>query len=184
MSYGNTLMTTLVPAPHTFGQIAVFSWGMLGAMVVVGEAIARLGRFSHETLKARDLGAWEIGFFVSFLAFILYTEGYRGFQKRFSPRTVARAVHLAHHPRPVYVLLAPLYCMALIGAPPRRLLASWLLIAGIVVIVLLVRLLPPLYRALVDVGVASALVWGLVSMVVYSVLALRGRPMPVPADAS
>jgi hypothetical protein len=171
-----------VPAPRTFAQVAIFAWGVLGSIVVVGEAAARLLRFAYDTLKGRDLGAGEITFAVVFLAFILYAEGYRGFQQRFSPRTVARAVHLAHHPRALPVLLAPVYCMALFGTTRRRLIASWILIAGIVALVILVRYLPPVHRALVDAGVGCALTWGLVSMGVYSVLALRGRPMPVPAD--
>jgi hypothetical protein len=174
----------LVPAPHTPAQLLIFAWGVLGTIAVVGEAALRLLRFAYETLKTRDLGAQELAFLGGFLVFILYTEGYRGFQKRFSPRTVARAVHLAHHPRPLSVVLAPIYCMALFGAPRRRLVASWVLVAGIVGLILLVRLLPPLHRALVDLGVGCALVWGLTSMVVYSVLALRGRPMPVPAEAA
>lgn len=170
------------PAPHTFAQVAIFAWGVVGVILVVGEAAARLLRFAITTLKQRDLGPWEAAFFVGFLAFILYAEGYRGFQKRFSPRTVARAVHLAKNPRPLAVVLAPLYCMALFGTTRRRLVASWLLVAGIVSVVLLVRGLPPVYRALVDAGVGCALVWGMTSMGVYSVLALRGKAMPVAAD--
>jgi hypothetical protein len=170
------------PAPHTFKQIFVFAWGVLGVIVVVGEAAARLLRFAYETLAKQQLGTTEWAFFAAFLAFILYTEGYRGFQKRFSPRTVARAVHLAHNPRLLPVLLAPIYCMALFGATRRRLVASWLLVAGIVTLIILVRYLPSTYRALVDAGVGCALVWGMASIVVYAVLALRGRPMPVAHD--
>lgn len=172
----------LAPAPRTFGQMAIFAWGVLGVIVVVLEPAARLLWFAYETLKGRDLGPWETAFLVVFLVFILYTEAYRGFQKRFSPRTVARAVHLALHPRPLAVALAPLYCMALFGATRRRLVATWILIAGIVSLVILVRHLPPTYRAIVDVGVGCALTWGVTSIVVYSVLALRGRPMPVGPD--
>ena len=40
----------LSPAPRTFGQIAIFMWGVLGVILVVGEAAARLLRFAH-TLK-------------------------------------------------------------------------------------------------------------------------------------
>ena len=184
---GGALPAVPAPALRTAGQRAIFAWGVLGVIAVLGDAAARLLAFAHATLhatvKERDLEAGELAFLVGFSAFILYAEGYRGFQKRFSPRTVARAAHLAEHPRPLAVALAPLYCMALFGATRRRLVASWLLVVGIVTLVLLVRLLPPLYRALVDAGVGCALVWGITSMGVYSVLALRGRPLPVDADA-
>jgi hypothetical protein len=51
-----------------------------------------------------------------------------------------------------------------------------------VALVLLVRRMPPLYRALVDAGVACALAWGTIAMLVYLVRGLSGRQMPVPAD--
>lgn len=169
-------------APRTIAQLAIFGWGLLGTIAVVVEPAARLLIFANRTLKRAALGPFDIALFVGFSAFILYAEGYRGFQKRFSPRAVARAVHLSQHPRPLMVALAPLYCMALIGAPRRRLIASWVLVAAIVGVVLFVRQLPPVTRAIIDVGVGCALVWGALSLVVYAIRALRGRAMPVPAE--
>jgi hypothetical protein len=111
-----------------------------------------------------------------------YFEGYRGFQRGFSPRVVVRALHLALHPRPLHVLLAPLFCMGLIHASRRRLLSSWILLVSIVAIVLLVRVLPQPYRGLVDAGVVVGLAWGLVALVGFAWAALAGSPPRVSAE--
>lgn len=176
-------MSVPAEAPRSRAQLAIFAWGILGTVFVIAEPIFRLLTYAKTTLAGRELSPGEIAFGCAFLVFILYAEGYRGFQKRFSPRTVARAVSLAQNGRPLWIVLAPLYCMALVGASRRRLIASWLLVAGIVTVVLIVRHLPPTYRALVDVGVGLALSWGLASICVYSIQALRGKAMPVAADS-
>jgi hypothetical protein len=60
--------------------------------------------------------------------------------------------------------------------------ASWLLLAGIAGVILLVRALPPVHRAIIDAGVVCALAWGTAVMLVLFVRGLRGAPMPVPPD--
>lgn len=165
--------------PHA---IAVILWGVGGTVVLLVEAIWRLGKLGARMLRDHELTAAQWALLGVWLVLICYAEGYRGFQQRFSPRVIARALHLAAHPRPLHVLLAPLHVMALIHATRRRLIASWVLVAGIVAIILLVRMLPPVYRGIVDVGVACALTWGTVSILVYLVRGLAGAPMPVDPD--
>lgn len=162
--------------------LLVILWGVGGTAFVLAEAIWRLGMLGIGLVRAHGLTAGQGALLAGWTLLICYAEGYRGFQQRFSPRVVARALYLADHPRPLHVLLAPLYCMALLHATRRRLIASWVLVAGIVAIVILVRLLPPIYRAIVDLGVACALTWGTVSMLAYLVRGLSGAAMPVPPD--
>ena len=57
-----------------------------------------------------------------------------------------------------------------------------LLVAGIVAVILLVRALPPVWRALIDAGVALALAWGTAVMIVYFVRGLAGPPIPIGPD--
>ena len=104
----------------------------------------------------------------------LYSEGYRGFQKAFVPRTVARAFHLATRPRPLFVVFAPAFAMALFHARPKRLFVSWMVVLLITLAVVAVRLLPSPWRSIVDIGVVAGLVWGLASLVVTFARALRG----------
>jgi hypothetical protein len=161
---------------------AVVLWGVLGVVAVLVEAICRLGATAARILAVHTLTTRQIVLLAAWTIAIAYFEGYRGFQQRFSPRVVARALHLAEHRRPLHVALAPLYCMALFHTTRRRLIATWALVAGIVALILLVRRMPPPYRAIVDAGVAFALAWGAVSIVIFLVRGLAGRPPGLPAD--
>lgn len=93
-----------------------------------------------------------------------YLEGYRGFQQKWVPRVVGRAFELAERAPGWQVALAPLVAMGLLAAPRRRLVASWVLVSGIVVLVLIARSLPPAPRAIIDVGVVVGLAWGVVAL--------------------
>jgi hypothetical protein len=112
--------------------------------------------------------------YVSWVIASLYSEGYRGFQRAFVPRVVGRAFYLARAPSPLLAALAPLFAMALIHARPRRIAASWTIVALIALAVLTVRHLPYPWRGIVDGGVVAGLVWGLVSLCVAFVRALGG----------
>lgn len=149
---------------------------------MLGEGIYRLARTAVEILTTTEVSAGQAAFGAAWLGFIVYVEGYRAFQKRFSPRVVARALYLAEHPRPLHVALAPIYVMALMHTTRRRLIGSWILVAGIVAVILLVRALPPVWRALIDAGVATALAWGTIVMIVYFVKGLAGHPIPISPD--
>ncbi|WP_437596023.1 hypothetical protein WMF28_25890 [Sorangium sp. So ce590] len=163
-------------------RLAVVLWGVLGVVAVLIEAIYRLGATAVRILTTHDLTTAQLILLAAWTVVIAYFEGYRGFQQRFSPRVIARALHLAEHRRPLHVALAPLYCMALFHTTRRRLIATWVLIAGIVALILLVRQMSPPYRAIVDAGVAFALAWGTVSILVYLARGLAGRPLGIPAD--
>ncbi|WP_437964215.1 hypothetical protein WMF04_31445 [Sorangium sp. So ce260] len=163
-------------------RLAVVLWGVLGVVAVLIEAIYRLGATAVRILTTHDLTTGQLILLAAWTVVIAYFEGYRGFQQRFSPRVIARALHLAEHRRPLHVALAPLYCMALFHTTRRRLIATWVLIAGIVALILLVRQMSPPYRAIVDAGVAFALAWGTASILVYLARGLAGRPPAIAAD--
>jgi hypothetical protein len=156
-------------------------WGILGVVALLGEAIYRLFPLALD-LSRSALSAFEIAILVAWIAIAAYSEGYRGFHLQFSPRVVARAVHLSAHPRPLFVVLAPLYCMGLVHATKRRLISSWVLTLAIIAVVLLVRELAQPWRGIIDSGVVVGLSWGLVSIGVHALRAVRGAPMPVAAD--
>ncbi|HSN99047.1 MAG TPA: hypothetical protein VLS89_12200 [Candidatus Nanopelagicales bacterium] len=162
--------------------LAVILWGVGGVVLLLTEAIVRLASLAAGLLRARALTPAELLALAAWTVVIVYAEGYRGFQRRFSPRVVARALHLAAHPRPHLIALAPLLCMGLLHATRRLLIVSWSLLAGILALILLVRLLPPVYRAIIDIGVALALTWGTASILVFLARALTGKPLPVPPE--
>lgn len=157
-------------------------WGVGGVVLFLMMAVIRLLPVALEALRM-ELGPVEWGGLVLSVASLGYYEGYRAFQKAFSPRTVARARYIAEHPRPHFVLFAPAMAMGLFFATPKRLLVSWGVLLGVTGLVLVVRTLEQPWRGIVDAGVVVGLSWGTVSMILYWVLTIRdGRPMPVPPD--
>lgn len=156
-------------------------WGILGVVALLGEAIVRLLPLAVDLL-GRSLSAIELAVLVAWVLAMTLAEGYRGFHLQFSPRVVARALHLEAHKRPLHVVLAPLYCMGLVHATRRRLITSWLLTIGIVAIVLLVRRLPQPWRGIIDAGVVAGLSCGVLSILYFTVRGLCEAPMPVAAD--
>lgn len=156
---------------------AAGTWGILGVLILLAKAIYQLTPKVLE-LEECPLSASHWLVLVGWVAINAYSEGYRGFHKNFAPRVVVRAQHLAAHPRPLYVLLAPLYCMGLIHATRKRLIVSWTLTAAIVVLVTLVRHVSQPWRGIIDAGVVVGLALGSVSILYYWL----GRRPNVPAD--
>lgn len=161
---------------------AAAAWGLVGIAVVLLRAIWSLAPPAAAALGASDLTVLDWLLAGIFIAFMAYFEGYRGFQRGFAPRVVARAVCLGRDPRPLHALLAPAYCVGLFHASRRRVLASWLLVGMIVGLVVAVRLLPQPYRGIVDAGVVAGLGWGTAALGWFSLGALAGRPPETSPD--
>ena len=96
---------------------------------------------------------------------MLIGEGYRGFQKQFSPRVVARAKYLIENPTLVRVILAPLFCMGFFHATRKRIIVTYSLTIGIITLIVLIRYFTQQpVRGLIDLGVVGGLTWGLISI--------------------
>ncbi len=158
------------------------AWGLVGVSALLLRALSRLTPVAIEGLGSPSLGPWHWVAAAVWLVAMAYFEGYKGFQRGFAPRVVVRALHLVRHPQPLHVLLAPLFCMGLIHARKRRLITSWIVVAGVVTLVFAVGLLAQPWRGLVDAGVVVGLAWGLAAIVGYAVRALTGRPPQMSAD--
>jgi len=161
-------------------------WGFSGVVALLGYAIFRLAPRAAESL-AEPLTTIQWIFLVIFAFFMLVAEGYRGFQKKFSPRTAARVKYLRDHPRPLHVVLAPAFCMGYFFARRKTQITAICLTLGIVLLVVLVRFLPTPWRGLVDFGVVLGLTYGVISFAVFTGKALFGKDFPhspeVPEDA-
>jgi hypothetical protein len=156
-------------------------WGIGGVVLFLAVAVARLIPVAIEALRM-ELSAIEWLSLAGSILSLGYFEGYRAFQRGFSPRTVARGFCIAADPRPLHVVLAPLHCMQLFHATRKRMIVSWGVLIGVTGLVVVVRMLDQPWRGIVDAGVVVGLSWGTVSMLVFWALALAGRPMPVPPD--
>jgi len=156
-------------------------WGVLGLCALLLWAIYRLSIYAMEGW-VQPWAWWHWVFFAGWMVFMLYGEGYKGFQKGFSPRVVARAVHLSRHPVGWHVLLAPLYCMGYIHATRKRRIVSLSVTIGVVALVLSVRLLPQPWHGIVDLGVVAGLSWGVVSILVFALKVVAGGSVDWPTD--
>ncbi len=152
-------------------------WGFSGVVALLGFAIYRLTPRAMEALEfSLSTGQWI--FLFVFTLFMLVAEGYRGFQKKFSPRTAARVKYLRDHPRVFHVLLAPFFCMGYFHAKRKTQITAICLTLGIVLLVILVGRLPQPWRGLVDFGVVLGLTYGVVSFAIFTAKALFGENDP------
>ncbi len=149
-------------------------WGLAGVVLLLGSAVYRLAPIALEGLR-QQLQWQHWLFLVIVLVFMAYAEGYRAFQQGFSPRVAARARYLAERPSLLHALCAPLFCMAYFHAPKRRMITSLSVTAGIIVLIILVRLLSQPWRGIIDAGVVVGLAWGLAALVVFSVRAFTAE---------
>ncbi|WP_309386169.1 hypothetical protein [Cerasicoccus frondis] len=143
-------------------------WGLGGIFLLIGSAVYRLTPYALEALQS-ELSTLQWIITIGWSLFMLVAEGYRGFQKQFSPRVVARSKYLSAHPKPVHVLFAPLFCMAFFHATKKRKIVTWCLTIGIVMLIVLVRQLEQPWRGIVDLGVVLGLAYGLLWIFIYAV---------------
>lgn len=160
-----------------FGAI----WGISGVVALLMYAVVRLTPIAAEALDG-SLGSLHYLGILASLVFFGYTEGYRAFQKQFAPRVVARALSLLDHATVPRVVLAPAFAMGYFGATRRRMIASWLLTAGIIVLIQLVGMVAQPWRGIIDLGVVVALLWGAAAIFIFALYALGGHVPSVSKD--
>jgi hypothetical protein len=161
-------------------------WGVLGVVAVLGNAIRRLFPIALEPFgKAGAAGAAGGAFtpalwaqYAGFALFMAYAEGYKGFQLKFSPLVVKRALLLGPQSPLLHKLLAAPYSMGLFHASKKRKIVSWGLAIGIVGLVKLVKGLAYPYRSIVDAGVVVGLSYGALSIVAIYAKALLSGAAP------
>lgn len=163
-------------------------WGLLGVFGLIASAVLRLSPRIWE-LRNFELGGWHWLVLVTFTLYMAYAEGYKGFHLNFAPRVVARAQYLremtdeAAAMRVLLTVLAPAFCMGFFYATRRRMTISWLVTSAIVALVIAVSHTPQPWRGIVDAGVVTGLVLGLLSLLWHwQRLALAGVRPAVPLD--
>ena len=153
------------------GRLAA-AWGALGLLALLGYAIWRVGSVALAGLE-HPWRTEHVALAAANVVFMAWSEGYRGFQKSFSPRCAARTRCLLKQPTVLRTLLAPLFVMGYFAAPKRRLVAVYGLTIGIVAAVLAIHALPQPWRAALDLGVVVGLLWGVASYLLALTAALE-----------
>jgi hypothetical protein len=173
----------------SIGRLIIASWGIAGVVALIVRALVELTPFALESIRSGQLGIWHWTLLIGWVAANAYAEGYAGFHRRFSPRTVDRALYLGSHPSWSRIVLAAPFCMGLFQASRRTRITSWSLCIGILLLVVLVRHVAQPWRGIIDAGVVVGLVVGLASLIGLFVQALvTGREpvrheVPSPAEA-
>ena len=157
-------------------------WGIFGFVLVLCQAVFRLAPLAWQPIADGNLEIWHWALYGASILFNGYSEGYKAFQLQVAPRVIARASYLANNPKPLHVVLAPFFCMALFHATRKRLIISWLVYAGIVAIVLAVRQLSQPWRGIVDAGVVVGLSWGIIAIIATFASVARGGALTTSAE--
>lgn len=171
----------MAPAPPSAfqksarGETSLYLWAVLGVTALLSQAIFRLSAIAWEALSSGEMTPFQYGVCALWSLMNAYMEGYRGFQKKFVPRVLARAHHLALHPEPLPAVLAPLYAMAFFRATPRAKIAAWGVTGLVLVAITLVRSISQPWRGIIDAGVVVGLSWGVVALLIGGVARLAGR---------
>jgi glucose uptake protein GlcU len=156
-------------------------WGIGGVTILIASAVYRMTPIILTAFGYRlSWYHWIVA--VAFLAFMLHSEGYRGFHRGFAPRVAARALHLSRNPRWSHALFAPFFCMGYFHATRRRQITSISVTSAIIVAVILVHFFHQPWRGIIDLGVVAGLVWGLGSILFFGFRALLGSGSSFPAD--
>lgn len=139
------------------------AWAVLGVSVLFATASYRLGERGVAVIRD-GLGGWEWMALAGLTLVFVYGEGFLALDRKWVPSLMRRARELREERSVIVRLLAPLYGLSLIGAPPAKLLLSWLGTLAIVGAILVIRTLPDPWRGIIDFAVAAALAWGLVAI--------------------
>jgi hypothetical protein len=141
------------------------AWGILGVIGLLMFAVVRLTPIAVEAI-ADELNLLQWALLVVNVGLMAWSEGYVGFQQRFSPRVAARALYLYENDMPIGTLmLAPFFCCGYFCATRRVRLAVWMGTCGIILLVLAVHQLSQPWRGILDAGVVVGLSWGLLSLI-------------------
>lgn len=161
------------------GTIAAI-WGAGGAIAILAYAVVRMVGHTREAFMT-PWNLWHYLVLVSWAVFMAYSEGYRGFQRGYSPRVAARALYLRRRSTLSRLLLAPLFCMGFFHAPRKRRITVFVLLILIASIVVCFQFIPQPWRGILDFGVIIGLSWGLIATLLF--LAKFWMLPEVPFDA-
>ena len=154
---------------------ALATWGIFQVITMLSQSIYRLYPIAAQPFHDNSLSHTQWTAYAFWVLIMLYSEGYKGFHQKYSPLVVRRAFSISDRANPFNLILSGPFSMGLFDATRKRLIVSWAMVVGIVLMVVLVRKLPYPYRAIIDGGVVAGLTAGAASVIVLYVRALLGH---------
>ena len=162
-------------------RITAAMWGFIGVVAFLAYAVFRLSQHSFDVFHY-PLSVWQWLLLIANIIFMAYSEGYKGFQKNFSPRVAARVLYLRQHGKGLQLWLAPAFCLGYFGTSRRRQISVYVLTALLILLIMFVKTLAQPWRGIIDVGVVVGLSWGLLSFIVFVVQAFTRKSFPYSAE--
>lgn len=164
--------------PTALGTIGTL-WGVVGAVTLLSFALSRMTWPMLEAFSGdHTLGLWHYIVAGVWTLFMAYSEGYKGFQKGYSPRVASRALYLRDRCTWLRLILAPLFCLGFIHSTKRRRITVFVLLALITLIVVLFKYIPQPWRGVLDLGVVVGLSWGIIATLVFLVKFWMAEKVP------
>lgn len=170
-----SLKTADAETSTTLSGTGIFVWAIFGVVALLGQAIFRLTQVTLEAFNSGLMTTTQWMVCGVWVACNCYMEGHRGFHLKFVPRVLARAHHLAEHPQPLRVIVAPLFAMAFFSASKRAKAAAWGVTVLVLLAIWLVRSLDQPLRGIIDAGVVAGLAWGTTSLLIGAIARLAGK---------
>lgn len=172
-----TVRTRMYSFMGTLGTL----WGFTGFTLLIGMALYRLTPLALEAFEHSLTGLqWSV--LIINCLFMAYSEGYKGFQKAYSPRAAARMKYIKENPKILFVLLAPFFIMGFFHTTRKRMIVSYSLTIFIVVLIVLVHKLDQPWRGVLDAGVVVGLSWGIISFFYYVLRAFTSNKFSVDPE--
>ncbi len=157
-------------------------WGVLQVVSIIGNAIKRLLPIAMQPFQENGLLPYQWAMYVMWSAYMVYMEGYKTFQSKFSPMVAKRAFKLVDHSSPLNVVLAGPFSMGMIDATSKRMKISWGVTIGVFGLVQVVKKLPYPYRSIVDAGVVAGLSYGTATILWFATKAMLGFHIDMDPD--
>jgi hypothetical protein len=159
------------------------TWSIVGVSLLLGLAIFRLSvQVVALDFSLFSLFHWLV--MIIFSLFMAYSEGYRGFQKGFSPRVAARVGYLKISNNLFDLILSPLFVLGYFNTTLRRQITVVVLTLMLAVLIQLMHFVPNPWRGIIDIGVIIGLTWGLVSFYWFTYRALTQETFPHSPELS
>ena len=147
-------------------------WAIAGIAGLLGWAIVRLAEIALGALEV-PLAWYHWAAIGAIIPFMAWSEGWRGFQRRFSPRVAERAMLIRAAPTAARVIFAPLFAAGFFGGSRREQMGACLGTVAIILLVIVVHHLDQPWRGILDAGVVAGLTWGVVATLALSAKAWR-----------
>ena len=143
-------------------RVLIFTWAVFGVVALLLQAVIRLVPPAIEPWQSNGMSIELQCVYLIVVIVHAYAEGYRAFQKKFSPRVIRRAYELSQYPKPLHVILAIPYCLNLFHAENQW--VRWLFFLLLCILIAVVKMMPQPWRGMIDAGVVTGLGWGILSL--------------------